>query len=87
MVNISISVTNEYNDGIITSLNGFVTSDIDISYEQAEYAIIEFLSSYGYDIDSNSIILNKVCIGNFIFSAKTKNDNYNDIMDFITKKK
>ena len=87
MVNISISVTNEYNDGIITSLNGFLTSDIDISYEQAEYAIIEFLSSYGYDIDSNSIILNKVCIGNFIFSAKTKNDNYNDIMDFITKKK
>lgn len=87
MVNISISVANEYNDGIITSLNGFVTSDIDISYEQAEYAIIEFLSSYGYDIDSNSIILNKVCIGNFIFSAKTKNDNYNDIMDFITKKK
>ena len=87
MVNISISVTNEYNDGIITSLNGFVTSYIDISYEQAEHAIIESLSSYGYDIDSNSVILNKVCIGNFIFSAKTKNDNYNDIMDFITKKK
>lgn len=87
MVNISVSVTGEHDDGIITSLNGFVTSDIDISYEQAEYAIIEFLSSYGYDIDPNSVILNKVCIGNFIFSAKTKNDNYNDIMDFITKKK
>ena len=87
MVNISISVTNEYNDGIITSLNGFVTSDIDISQDEVEYAIIESLSSYGYDIDLNSIILNKVCIGNFIFSAKTKNDNYNDIMDFITKKK
>lgn len=87
MVNISISVTNEYNDGIITSLNGFVTSDTDISHDEAEYAIIESLSPYGYDIDPNSIILNKVCIGNFIFSAKTKNDNYNDIMDFITKKK
>ena len=87
MVNISVSVTGEHDDGIITSLNGFVTSEVDISYDEAEYAVIGSLNECWYDIDPNSVILNKVCIGNFIFSVKTKNDNYNDIMDFITKRR
>lgn len=85
MVNISVSVTGEHNDGIITSLNGFVTSYIDISYDEAEYAVIGSLNEYGYDIDNVS--LSKISIGNYIFNAKTKNDNYNDIMNFITKRR
>lgn len=85
MVNISVSVTGEHNDGIITSLNGFVTSAMDISYDEAKYAVIGSLNECGYDIDNVS--LSKISIGNYIFNAKTKNDNYNDIMDFLTKKR
>lgn len=85
MANISVSVTGEHDDGIITSLNGFVTSEVDISYDEAEYAVIGSLNEYGYDIDS--VNLSKISIGNYIFDAKTKNDNYNDIMNFITKRR
>ena len=85
MINISVSVTGEYNDGIITRLNGFVTSAIDICYEEAKCAVIGSLSEYGYDIDNVS--LSKISIGNYMFNAKTKNDNYNDIMDLVTKRR
>ncbi len=85
MTNVSVSVTREHNDGIITSLNGFVTSDVDISYDEAKCAVIGSLNECGYDIDNVS--LSKISIGNYIFNAKTKNDNYNDIMDFISRRR
>lgn len=85
MINVSVSVVSSHDDGIITTLSGFVTSDVDINYNEAEYAVVNSLSEYGYDIDNVSLSKTSIC--NYIFTAKTRNNNYNDIMNFITKKR
>lgn len=85
MVNVSVSITSLNDDVLYTNINGFAVSSEDLTYDEAEQAVIGVLNENDYDVEYAS--LNKVASGNYLFNAQSRNKNYDDIMNFISKRR